>query len=95
MAFDIRVVTDEEERSPFVFTANDGNDYELPHIADLTLDQQDRIDRGFLMPVIREVARKEAAAQVAKLKRAQATALLTAWLAHAGQEPGESQASSS
>lgn len=94
MPFDIRVIRDEDARAPFVFTGTDGGDYKLPHIADLTLDQQDQIDRGFILPVLREVADPDTVTQVKGYRRAQTIALLAAWQAHAGQEPGEPDASS-
>jgi len=84
----------------------DGEKWRLPHIEDLTIAQQRAADRLMLELVFREVAEKfvdgewvaagdEGALLVIGKHADQVAILKTAWLAHAGMEPGESPASSS
>lgn len=103
--FNLDVVKHEDTRDPWVFQAG-GKKWRVPHVADLTLGQQFALDTGQVPQVLSEVAEvqsgkawkragREAANLVLGKHADQIAALTTAWLAHAGVEPGESQASSS
>jgi len=102
--FNLDAVAHEDAREPWVFQA-DGKTWRLPHVADLTLGQQFAVDSGRLPQVLREVAEYQdgdawkpggrKGAELALNRHADQIATLTAaWLAHAGVEPGESEASS-
>lgn len=102
--FNLDAVAHEAEKTPWVFQA-DGRTWRLPHVADLTLGQQLAVDSGRLPQVLREVAEyldgeewrpggRKAADLALKRHADQIAALTAAWLAHAGVEPGESEASS-
>lgn len=101
--FNLDVVEHESTGEPWVFTAA-GKRWRVPHISNLTLGQQIGVDSGRLPVVLAEVAEVEdgdgwkkagrAAANLVLGKHAdQVAALTAAWLAHAGVEPGESEAS--
>lgn len=102
--FNFDAVAHEASRTPFEFDAG-GKRWRLPHITDLTVGQQLAADRGLLHALIPEVAEvkdgkswraagDEAEELILGKHADQLGALQAAWLAHAGVEPGESQASS-
>lgn len=102
--FNLDVVEHESKGEPWVFQAG-GKTWRVPHIADLTIGQQLGVDSGRIHVVLSEVAEvqdgdgwkkagRAAANLVLGLHADQVGALQAAWLAHAGVEPGESEASS-
>lgn len=102
--FNLDVVAHESTKTPWEFEAG-GKTWRLPHVADLTLGQQIAADSGRLHVVFREVAEvldgdtwkpggRAAANLILERHGDQVGALQAAWLAHAGMEPGESEASS-
>jgi hypothetical protein len=105
--FNWDIIEHEAKNDPWEFEAG-GKKWRLPHIADLTVGQASAADRGRLELVFRDVAEvfdekkkkwKPAGDQAALLAMGkhqdQYAIFTTAWLAHAGMEPGESPASSS
>lgn len=106
MTFNLDVLADEEARTPWEFVLN-GRKWRVPHVADLTLEEQDQTDQGrpdralgAAMVLDEESgewvpAAAECAAAVRGLRGSKRGAWLVAWLAHAGMQPGESTASSS
>lgn len=105
MTFNLDVLADEEARTPWEFVLN-GRTWRVPHIADLTLEEQDQCDRGrpdraLGAALVRDDAGEwqpagaECAAAIRGLRGQKRGAWLVAWLAHAGMQPGESGASSS
>lgn len=102
--FNLDIIADEEARTPFEFVLGDKT-WRVPHVADLTVGQQIRLDGKDTARVLREVAEVRAGEEwkpaggeivrlVLDLKGAKLGKFLAAWLAHAGLEPGESPASS-
>lgn len=114
--FNLDVVADEAARTPWEFELG-GRVWRVPHIADLTLEQQEKADQGRPDLAVTDAlvwddgaeatddepareagwvpAGKQCAAAIRSLRGAKRGALLVAWLAHAGMQPGESPASSS
>lgn len=102
--FNLDVIQDEADRAPWEFEFA-GRRWKLPHVSDLTLDEQEALDRGATKPVIRaravevteqgDVPGGDALAQLWGARKGSTTGrYLAAWLAHAGMEQGESGASS-
>lgn len=92
--FDVDALEAEEKREPFRFRLG-GEEYELPHVADLTLRQQMDVDRGAIADVARQVAGDATADALLDALSRKVAAVQAAWLAHAMHKPGESAASSS
>lgn len=104
--FNLDVIADEEARAPWDFTLA-GREWRLPHVADLTLEQQMQVDSGRMDLAVEQVAQVRGddgawvdagalcATEVRRLRGKKRGLLQVAWLAHAGVEPGESGASSS
>lgn len=103
--FNLDVLADEEARAPWEFTLA-GRVWRLPHVADLTLEQQMQVDSGRMDLAVEQVAQGqgedgsfapagEACRDAVRSLRGKKRGLLqVAWLAHAGMEPGNSDASS-
>lgn len=90
----VRIVEAEETREPFRFELR-GVEYELPHIADLTLRQQKQVDAGDIDAVARALGDGDLAEALLDSKGATIGQIQARWLLHAGHKPGESPASSS
>lgn len=88
------VLQAETSREPYRFTLA-GREWELPHLADLTLRQQRRFDCFEEEAVVREVAGDELADLLLDTPATVMAQIHVEWLAHAGHKPGESEASSS
>lgn len=102
--FNLDLIQDEADRTPWEF-AYAGRKWKLPHVADLTLNEQAAIEHADVKSVIAQRAIEitddgdvENGAELARLwgtrKGSTTGKFLVAWLAHAGMEPGESPASS-
>jgi hypothetical protein len=109
--FNLDIVADEEARAPWEFTLGD-RVWRLPHVADLTLEQQIQVDSGRMDLAVEQVAMvfkeadedtpegwvaagKDCGDAIRRLRGQKRGLLQVAWLAHAGMEPGNSDASSS
>lgn len=104
---DLDAVEADEARTPFDFRA-EGRKWRVPHLADLPIGLQLLLDSKRVDQVLPEVAlvfddesgewafAPDAAWQMSiRMRPQKAGVLLTAWLAAAAVEPGESPASSS
>ena len=103
--FNLDVVAHEDAREPWEFTAK-GQKWRLPHVQDLTLGAQVAVDSGRPDLAVDAAtkfdaktgewkpAKREAVAMIRAYHPDQLAAFTAAWLAYAGMEPGESEASS-
>jgi hypothetical protein len=92
MTFNLDTVIAESDLAPFPFEL-DGEARTLPHIQTLTTEQAVRVEMGNPIEVLQEIGGDELGTRLGKLPAFALNALLEAWLAHSGLQPGESSAS--
>ena len=93
MVFDARKIAAEQNTDPFVFTAMDGDEYELPNINTLTGEQARRFREGD-DSVLEDLADEDAYDAIEEMPVGVQGELSKAWVLH-GQRAGKAGSRSS